>query len=358
MYRSIALWLLFSTFVMSLTGCGSTLQVIEEKALAEKGPKIHGFIVFPVADMTYGAKTIDCAVRGSDVAAWLLDHTEQPVLGHLDFKSFKVPDDLRIASVDTNLVTRSNGARRDLSGWISVWVQVTENRATNIRDIVDARKKGKKNQSVHRIHAVEATVRVEVQLLDAMRGRRLATIVIKDVDDPTKMRLKGDPRPRITALVHKALDMALSQATKRVAPERPLRIIRRAGTIANAPELAKFSTPEKPSLHEIYAKMGEIELKTAIVTLWSRLAPELGIRETYFATKYPGVLMTSDRSPLKRGDVIRKVDNVEVRDRYQLDRAMRKCKGRACKVSIQRAFKTLEVNVTWLPVPQPLPVED
>ncbi len=348
MYRILALCL-----VAELSACGGTFKVVEDKPLAAKGPKIKGFIVFPVADLTHDAKTIDAAVRGSDVAAWLLDRTEQPVLGLLDFKIFKVPDDLRIASVDTNLATRDDGRRKDLNGWIAVWVQITENRATNIRDIVDARKKGKKNQSVYRIHGVEATVRVEVQFLDAMRGTRLATIVIKDVDDPTQMQLKGDPRPRVTQLVHRALRMALAEAKERIAAETPTRIVRRAGTKPNAPALAGFSTPDKPSLAEVYAKKGDIDLKIAISTLWSRLAPDLGVRDTYFATKYPGVLLTADRAPLKRGDVILSVDGVTVLGRYQLDRAVRACKGRPCKVKIQRAFKSLTVDVIWLPVPRP-----
>ena len=339
--------------VVQFAACGGTFKVVEEKPLAEKGPGIKGFVVFPVADLTHGAKTIDAAVRGSDVAAWLLDRTEQPVLGHLDFKIFKVPDDLRIASVDTNLATREDGRRKDLSGWVAVWIQITENRATNIRDIVDARKKGKKNQSVYRIHGVEATVRVEVQFLDAVRGRRLATIVIKDVDDPTQLQLKGDPRPRVTELVHKAMRMALADATERIAAKVPTRVVRRAGTLPNASALAGFSTPDKPSLAEVYAKKGDIDLKIAISTLWSRLAPELGVRDTYFATKYPGVLLTADRAPLKRGDVIRSVEGVTVLDRYQLDRAMRTCKGRPCDVRIQRAFKALSVNVIWLPAPRP-----
>ncbi|MCO4762337.1 MAG: hypothetical protein KC502_12580 [Myxococcales bacterium] len=345
-------WPLLCAFIVVLLGgCGGPFQVVQSRPLAAEGPKIKGFIVFPVADMTPGAKPIDASVRASDVAGWLLDRTELPVVGHLDFKSFKAPDDMRMASVDTDLVTRKDSAQPDLHGWVSVWVQVTENRATNVRDLVDMRRKGKKNQKVYRMHGVEATVRVEVRLRDAMRGRTKAVIVVKDIDDPTRMRLKGDPRPRVTQLIERALGLVLEEAEERVAPEKLSRLIRRKGTVANATGLAGYGTPTKPSLIDEYKKKGEVDLKTALVTLWSRLAPELGIRVTYFPTKYPGLLFTADRAPLKSGDVVRSVDGEQIWDRCQLDRVLRSCE--TCKAHVQRGFKELYLPLRWQPVPRP-----
>ncbi len=354
----VALALTVALVLASQVGCGGGFEVVEERPLPEEGPEVRGFIVFPVADMTPGARTIDVAVRTSDVAAWLLDRTDLPVVGPLDYKIFKEPDEMRIASVDTNLVTGTKGKRRDLRGWVAVWVQITENRATNVRDIVDARKKGKKNQKVYRMHGVEATVRVEVQLLDAMRGKRMALVVVKDKDNPTRMKLKGDPRPPVTTLVHKALRRVFADAEARVAPEQPTRIVRRAGTLPSGAGLASFRTPDKPSMAEVYAKKDEIERKTAMFTLWSRLAPELGVREVYFPMKFPGLLLTADRPPLKKGDVILEVEGRKMADRYQLDQALRACKGRACKVKVQRGFKSLTADVVWLPVPRPEAKDD
>ena len=338
--------------VLLMTACGGSLKVVGSHALAEKGPEIKGFIVFPVSDMTHDAKVIDAALRASDVAAWLLDHTDQPVLGPLDYQLYQEPDDLRVAVSHTNLATAAGGRRR-LDGWIAVWIQITENRATNVRDTVDMRKRGKKNQPVYRIHGVEATLRVEVQLRDGARGRELARVVLTDVDDPTHSRLKGDPRPAITRLIHKALRLALGEAEGRLAPKPLRRVVRRAGLLPSPVALAKFRTPKRPSLHETAAKRGEVDLQIAIMALWGRLAPELSVRQTYFATKFPGVLLLKGRAPLLPGDVIRAVAGVPVRDRYQLDRAMRRCAASPCEVLVQRKFKALKVPVRWAPLPMP-----
>ncbi len=90
---------------MGLNSCGGTFEVIAERPLPE-ATKPKGIIIFPAAILIPGSTPLEYVARADDVANWLLARTELPIMGPLDYNVYRSPDELRVASSSTNLMTR------------------------------------------------------------------------------------------------------------------------------------------------------------------------------------------------------------------------------------------------------------
>lgn len=336
---------------VAATACGGPFEVMQDRPLAEDISPPKGIVLLPVAMMTHRADALEVAVRSSEAARWLLDHTDVPLVGPMDFRVFKPVDEVKIASTDTDLATRNEGDRIALAGWWAMSILVTENRSTSVSNIVDTRK-GQDGKTVSQRYGIESTLRVEVQIRDAMHGTVKAMVVLKGVDDPNDRPPEGDPRPMIRALMIEGMRRAIGEALPGLGqPNR--RVIRGREGIVSVPALADSGYPNRPSFAEPLKEKKPIERETAILTIWYRVSPNLPLRPALTATNHPGVVMAQDRAPLKKHDVVMAVGGTPVRDTYQLDRMLRRCASSSCKVQIRRKRSTLEVDLRWNV--QPLP---
>ena len=342
----------FVCALLVLSSCGGSLKVLEKQGIQETPRALKGLVLFPIADMTPGADATEIILRTVHMESWLLDHIEAPLITPLDYAVFKHPDDLRSVVEDTDWVKGKSIS--ELRGWASLWIQVTENRATNTRDFVDRRKTSKTRGKSFRSYGVEATLRVEVQLRDAVTGRRLAMVVLQDVDNPLNQSLSGDNRPTLTALVIRALKLVFPSPEE---PTPPKRRVRSAGKLSSVMALARWSTPGLPSLKEKIATRDMIEKQAAIYTLWRRVAPKISVRDSDAATQHPGLFITQEAAPLKLHDVLTSVGGKLVTSRASLDRILRGCKGDGCKARIWRDKKWVEVALPTPPLPPPKPTE-
>jgi hypothetical protein len=334
----------------ALTACGGSYEVIKEQPLTEDVRPPKGIVVLPVALMSHRGSAVGIALRSTDVANWLLDHTEVPLISVLDYKIFKPVDEVKIASADTDLVTAEGDERRDLTGWWAVTVLVTENRSTNVRNIVDTRK-GKDGATISRKFGIEAVLRVEVTVRDAMRGGVKAQVVVVEDDDPDSSPIQGDPRPVLRRLVERALALTFEAALPGLTqPQR--RIVRSRGLLPSVPALADLSFPDKPSYNEPFVDRPKAAQEAALVSIWDRVMPNLDVRATMRATRNPGVLMLEDRAPLKQYDVILEVSGRPVRDQVQLDRRLQACSP-SCEARVRRRRNTIELILPWKSVPPP-----
>ncbi len=331
------------------TACGGAYEVVVEKPLQPR-PAPQGLLVFPAAVLTPNADGLEAIVRTMDMADWLLDHTELPLIGPYDFNIYKEPDELQIASVDTDLMTRG-GSRLDLRGWLAIHVMVTENRATNIRDIVDKRDKDPKKRKTYRQYGIDSTVRVEAQILDARYGKRLAHAVVTAKDDPTQVKSEGDPRPILRTLIHKALSILLAESEAIVSAKNTRRI-RSGGFLDAVPTLATWKTAQRKSFQQRQEGKDDIEKQAALEGLWMRFKPGLPVKATFVGTRHPGVMALTARPPLEKYDVVKMVSGKKVTAVHQLDRLLQECKG-DCKARIRRGFKDVDVRLVWPPAPQP-----
>ncbi len=337
---------------LMLSGCGGTRELVVEQALAKRLPP-KGIVILPVAVMTPDGSALECIARTRDVANYLLANTETPLIGPADYRVFKEPDEMRVASIDTDLMTRATGTRIDMRNWLAVFVMVTENRATNIRDIVD--KRSKKKQTF-RQYGIDSTVKIEVQVLDARYGKPFARVVITDKDDPTKVRTEGDPRPIIKELIEAALAVALSKAEDTFTKAGKSRRIRGREFLDSVPLLADWGTAGRPSFNAKRKDKEDIVKQAALEALWTRFQPELPVKATFVGTRHHGVMALKARAPLQQYDVVKTIDGRPVTTSYQLDRALQSCR-KACNAMVRRGFKNVEVDLTWPPAP-PLPPED
>ncbi len=331
--------------------CGGSHEVIVEKPLQPRPPP-QGLLVFPAAVLTPGADALNAIARTGDITAWLLDHTELPMIGPFDFNIYKEPDELQIASVDTDLMSRG-GSSIDLRGWLAVHIMITENRATNIRDIVDKRHKDPKKAKTYRQYGIDSTVRVEGQILDARYGKRLAHAVLTAKDDPTQVKSEGDPRPVLRELIHKTLAIMFTD-TEAVVSAKNTRRVRSAGFLDAVPALAAWKTGQRKSFNQRMEDKDDIEKQAALEGLWMRFEPSLPVKATFVGTRHPGVMALKARPPLEQYDVIKTVQGKKVTTVHQLDRMLQACKG-DCNARLRRGFKDVDVRLAWPPAP---PVAD
>jgi len=329
----------------SLTGCGGSFEVVAERPLPET-EKPKGIIIFPAAVMIPGSTPLEYASRANDMANWLLARTELPVVGPFDYKVYRLPDELRVASTSTNLMTRARD-RIDIKGWLALRLMITENRAHNTRDIVDMRKNSKKKGQVYRQRAVEATVRLELELFEAMRGKRLAQIVIKDVDDPSALSPDGDPRPHVQKMIFKAMSMLFAEQAA-LLDATPRRRVRK-GFVPSVPALASYSIPGKPSFLDKHKDKDDTDRQAAMMGLWDRYKPGLPTKAVYVAGKHHGLLALDARDPIQKHDVVMMVGGKKVFLPHQLDRYLQQCGQAGCEVTVRRGFKDLKLQVNWRP---------
>lgn len=334
------------------TACGGPIEVRTEMPVAEDIAMPKGIVVLPVAVMTHKSDAVEVAVRSSEVAGWLLNRTELPLLGPLDFRSLKELDEVQVASTDTDLVTRGDGNGMDLRGWWSLHALLTENRAASQRHVVDTKSaKGKDGKTIAAIYGIESQLRLELVLRDAMRGRVLATVVIVATDDPNDVPLQGEPRPLVPRMLHDGIKRLFGDALERM-QGNPIRRVRTDGLLVSAPALAEQSFPSRPSLANSIADKSQAERDGALFTVWDRIHPNLNVAAALTATRSPGVMVTKPRAPLAVHDVITEINGQPVRDVYQVDWRMRAC-GQSCTAKIARGRELIDVLLPWTPVPRP-----
>ncbi|MEY3013324.1 MAG: hypothetical protein RIT45_2059 [Pseudomonadota bacterium] len=330
-------------------GCGGGYEILRERPLAEDVRVPEGVVVFPVAMMTHKADALEVAIRSSEVAAWLLDHTDAPVIGPLDFRIFKPIDEIRVASTDTDLATRSDGERVSLAGWWSIAVLVTENRSASVQNVVDTRK-GKDGTTVKQAFGVESVLQVEVTIADALRGGVIATAQVSGVDRHNDAASEGDPRPRVGQLIRAAMRIALGDARERLAAGGKRRFRGREG-LTSVTALTSSAFPDRPSYEEPLKNKDAFTRESAIMTVWYRLDPKLPMRPALASMNNPGVMMRASRAPLQQYDIITRVEGVPVIERYQVDRALRNCVAVGCKVEVLRAGKSIHETLRWTEPP-------
>ncbi len=332
---------------MLASACGADHEILVEEPLQSRPPP-QGLLLFPAAVLTPGADALHAIARTGDVATWLLDHTELPIIGPFDFNIYKEPDELQIASVDTDLMSQAGGSI-DLRGWLAVHIMITENRATNIRDIVDKRDKDPKKRKIYRQYGIDSTVRVEGQILDARYGKRLAHAVLTAKDDPTQVKSEGDPRPVLRKLIDQTLTILFADSEAIVSAKNTRRI--RSGAFLDAvPTLAAWKTGQRKSFVQRHEGKDDIEKQAALEGLWMRFQPGLPVKATFVGTRHPGVMALQARPPLEQYDVIKTVGGKKVSAVYQLDRLLQACKS-DCNARIRRGFKDVDVRLAWLPAP-------
>ncbi len=339
---------------LALQGCGPA-QVVDEQTLSEK-VAAPGLIVLPIALNIPERSGLEVAWRSVDVANWLLVHTDLPLIGPLDFSANKPLDDVLVAGQDTDLGSKEDEWGPEWRTWLALHVLVTENRATNVRDIVDTRVKDKSKPNTYRQHGIEAALRVEVGLYDVRRGTRLAWTVLERTDDPTQYTPGEDPRPGVTAAVKDALQRLVELAPVLLRPAGARRT-RGQGLVDGVPALMAFSAPELPSTIESLKTQGDEVKEAKVYAAWDRVAPGLSAVEIRNATLGRGVLVREALPPLNAGDVILSVSGKKVSAIHQVDRLLGLCSPNpdACDVLVRRAGGEVALKLRWPALPAVMP---
>lgn len=344
-------WL--AAVIAALAGCGG--QVRDERPLPAQ-QAVPGLIVLPVAVNIAELGSLEVAWRSVEVAGWLLQHTDLPLIGPLDYRLNKPIDQVQAVAYDTDLSTREEELAADWRNWLVLQVQVSENRATNVRDIVDVRGKEPGKPKVYRQHGVEATLRVEAALYDAKRGTRLAWAVVERSDDPTQYTPGEDPRPGVTAAVRDALQRLwqLSPALTQGPAERR---IRGSGLVDAVPALLAFEAPDLPSTAEGLKNLPEALQEARVYAAWDRVAPGLSAAQIRAATLQRGLLVRELLPPLRQGDVVISVDRQRVSTVHQFDRLVRTCspKPGGCEVVVRRGDGEVALSLSWPALPAVAP---
>lgn len=329
-----------------VASCGGNVpQLIELTPLTANLQPV-AIIVLPVALTVPGATALDVVVRTGDAADYLMAHTDLPILGPFDFVVQRPVDEVRTAASDTDLLTHTRELGFDVHRAIALHVLITENRASNVRDIQDVRQADPKQQKTYRQHGLESTVRVELSLFDAMRGHKLGGLVIETQDDPTDFQPGGDPRPGITSAIRLALDR-LMEASGPVLRGRGGRRTHGEGLVDSVPAMMAWRAPDLPSWSDLHREHDDLIREAEALALWDRIAPGLSMREMHDATASKGVLVHQARAPLQAGDVVVSVLGKTVVTRHQLDRLLQQCGSTACPVLAYRAGQTVALQLQW-----------
>ncbi len=339
-----------------LAGCGSA-EVVDEAPLAPQH-KTAGLVVLPVALVTADSTPLEVAAHSLDVCRIALEQTDLPVLGLFDFDVNKPLDEAHTPAYDTDLVTR-NDLGSDWQDWLALHVLVTENRATNVRDIVDTRIKDPKKPNTFRQHGVEARVHVEAALYEARKGVRLAWTTLDIDDNPLEFEPGEDPRPEVTK--------AIKTAVRRLIELAPSLRTGLGGRRSRGDELVDSLLAitsykyldSKPYSAGLATLPPEVKAAKLLV-LFDRFAPGMPAHLAAKAIAHDGVLVRTARAPLQAGDIVEAVAGQPVRAAHQLDRLLRGCVGAAggCALTVQRGGGPQTLQVQWPslpPIPAPVP---
>ena len=332
--------------------CGSK-QVVDEGPLPAD-IKPAGIVLLPVALGVPDSNALEVVARSLDVSRLVLQLSDLPLLGPLDFDINKSLDEVRNASYDTDLTAKEEAVGTEWHNWLAMHVLITENRATNVRDIVDVKAQAAGKKGVYRQHGIEATVRVEIGLYDVKRGNRIAWATSEVMDDPTQFAPGGDPRPGITAAVQKTMARLFEMGGP--ALFGPVGRRTRGEGLADAlPAMLQWRAPELPSYLDTVKGQADEVREAKIFSLWDRFVPNLSAKEIFAANKAKGLLVRSKLPPLEAGDVITAIDGKKVQAAYQFDRLVRICSPSTsgCKVELLRNNEPTTLMLRWPALPPP-----
>ncbi len=333
-----------------LLGCGGQ-QVVDEGPLpADLRP--NGLVLLPVTLSVPDSSALEVAARSLEVSRLLLQKSDLPVLGLFDFDLNKTLDEARNVSYDTDLQTRDTDVGAEWQQWMALHVLVTENRATNVRDIVDEKAKAAGKPSTFRQHGIESEIRVEAALYDVRRGNRIAWTVVQQTDDPTQFTPGGDPRPGITTAIEKCVTRLLAMTGNQLLGQ-PGRRTRGENLVDALPAMLHWRAPELPSYADaIKAQPDEVQ-QARVYALWDRFAPNLETKAIFAANKGKGILVRAKTPPFEAGDVVLAIDGKKVKAAYQVDRITRVCSATAngCKAEVLRNNETVTVMLRWPALP-------
>ena len=340
--------------LLLLTACGASGPQISEVQSPEPGTHAKALIVLPVALAMQDATSLDIAMRTDALVRWLLAKTPQPLIGPADFSLLHPVDEIAVVSADTDLMAHTSELRLPVREAVVLHVLVTEQRATNVRDIQDVRDADPKKQRTFRQHGLEAHLRTEVWLSDAMRGRRLAGLVVETTDDPTDVMPGGDPRPGLTLAIQTALDKLLEIAGPLLA-ETGVRQTRGDGLVDSLPATLAWAAPGKPSWDEANKAKADVVREAAALALWDRVAPNLTAKELLVASRNRGVLVRKAQGELQSGDLITALFGRPVTMAYQLDRALQLAGGEGVRAQVLRNGAIADVTLHGPLVPAATP---
>jgi len=334
---------------VSLVGCGSASPV-QNIQILDPTTKPLGIIVLPVAQMVPATTALDVIARSHDAAAYLLQHTDLPILGPLDFSINKSVDDVRIVAADTDLFSRKEELGEEPRQWLALSLLITENRAENVRDIKDVREKDPKKQKIFRQHGIDAKVRVEVALLDPRRGTRVAGLSFEFDDDPTQFEPGGDPRPGITKAIQQALAHLLATSGEGLRGGGSRRW-RGEDMVDNLLPLLAWSADDLKSFNVLHSADAEVTRDAKVLGLWDRFAPNLEMASIFHATRQSGLIVRKAHAPLLAGDLILSVSGHAVTATYQFDRLLQLAGNAGAKVQVWRNAAKMTVDVAWPQLP-------
>jgi len=336
--------------------CGSA-QVAEESPLPAD-VKPQGLVVLPVALIVPEADALEIAAASLAVTRQLLARTDLPIIGPLDFDLNKTLDEARNASYDTDLVARDGELGADWRSWLALHVLVTENRATNVRDIVDVKAQAAGKPGTFRQHGIEATVRVEVGLYDVRRGTRLAFTASETPDDPTQFTPGADPRPGVSKAIAAGIDRLIAMVGPAIIGPAGRRA-RGDGLADSLPAMLSWRAPERPAWLDKSKDLASEVREAKIYSLWDRFVPGLDVKEIFAANKAKGLIVRAKAPPLEAGDVVTAVDGKKAQAAYQFDRLLRACSPTptGCRVDLLRGGAATTVMLRWPALPAPVVAE-
>ncbi len=329
-----------------LSACGSSgPQLLDAMPLAAD-TQPTALMVLPVGLTVPGTTALEVAARTLAVDHYLMQKLELPIISLFDIDVNKRVDDVRTASADTDLFTKSAELGLDVRKAVVLHLLITENRATNQTDIQDLRKKDPKQQKTYRQHGLSSTVRLELTWLDAMRGQRLGGLTLEIADDPTDFVPGGDPRPGVTAGIEYLLDKYLELYGESL-QRKGQRRTRGLGLVDHVGTMLSWHAPELPSHQEMQHDKADILKEADALEKWDRFAPGLSARELHDAAGHKGVLVHVAQPPLAAGDIILSAQKQPVAAAYQLDRQLQVCGPSPCILQVFRAGQVIEVPVNW-----------
>ncbi len=346
-------WLRHTSFLL-LACCGASGPQISEIQVPDPAVHAKALVVLPVALAMQDSTSLDIAMRTDSVARWLLNKTPQALVGPADFTVLRPVDEVSVVSADTDLMSHGTDLRIPVREAVALHILVTEQRATNTRDIQDIRNADPKKQQTFRQHGLEAHLRTEVWLSDALRGRRLAGLVVETTDDPTDVVPGGDPRPGLTLAIQLALDKLLAIAGPLLG-ESGVRQTRGDGLLDSLPATLDWVAPGKQSWNDANKAKGDMMREVATFALWDRVAPGLPDKERAVASKNRGVLVRQAQGGLQAGDLVTAIDGRPVTAAYQIDRALQVAGTAGCRAQVLRSGATVEVALHGPLVPATTP---
>ena len=334
--------------------CAPTGPQITDIQLLEPQTHARALVVLPVALGMQDSTALDIAMRTDDVVHWVLKKGTQPIIGPADFSLLHPVDEISVVSADTDLMTRATDLKLPVREAAVLHILVTENRATNVRDIQDVRNTDPKKQQTFRQHGLEAHLRTEVWLSDALRGRRLAGLVVETTDDPTEVTPGGDPRPGLTLAIQLGLDKLLEIAGPLLS-DSGVRQTNGDGLVDSLPATLAWAPPGKQSWNELNKGKDDVVREAAALALWDRVAPNLSGKDLAVASRHPGVLVRKAMGELQSGDLIVSIYGHPLQAAYQLDRVLQVAGREGVRAQLLRGGQPVEVTLRGPLVPAAAP---